>query len=132
MIKKIEVSEVLKAKIIDMRKIMNTDDIQKITKVPRKRILLICKDLSKEERFYKKPEGKIRGPNKVKKPKKEVVHKPKTFETLKQDLSLYRKISMFDTRNTIRYIKTSDKRSDEEIRTEWNKEQRRKLLDLKN
>lgn len=41
----------------------------------------------------------------------------KVFETKKQDFS--RSVSMHDSKNTVLFIKSSDKRSNEQIRKEW-------------
>lgn len=52
----------------------------------------------------------------------------KVFETKKQDFS--RSVSMHDSKNTVLFIKASDKRSNEQIRSDWHAKQAEGLRKL--
>lgn len=59
-----------------------------------------------------------------------VTAKDKVFKSKVFNPSDYRKIKMNDSKNTVRFIRLTDPRTDEEVRAEWKDKQERKLKSL--
>lgn len=51
----------------------------------------------------------------------------KIFKTVERNPADYRKVSMFDHKNTVKIIKLNDPRSDDQIRQEWSESTQRRL-----